>query len=101
MGNSETMTQLVVFFFFFFFTLKHFTQRRFACDPEISLPIQVLATLFVTWIYGTASAITFNSRMIVLRVTLWDSARPGNTHVWMEGKETVRLGLSLSFSVKL
>ena len=99
MGNSETMTQLVVFFFFF--SLKHFTQRRFACDPEISLPIQVLATLFVTWIYGTASAITFNSGMIVLHVTLWDSARPGNTHVWMEGKETARLGLSLSFRVKL
>lgn len=82
--------QLIVFFFFFF-GLKHPTQRGFACGPEISPLIQVLAILFVAWIYRTARATTFNSHMTVSCVTLWDSARPDNTHGWIEGKEAAGL----------
>lgn len=49
----------------------------------MSLLAKVLALLFV--------AITFNSRVTVACVTLWDAARPSNTCRWKEvggGKET-------------
>ena len=46
----------------------------------------------MAWIYATANAITFSSRMTVACVTPWDSARPGNTHGWMEGGEAAGLG---------
>lgn len=38
-----------------------------------------------------SSAITLNSDMTVSCVTLWDSARPDNTHRWIEGKEAAGL----------
>lgn len=72
--------------------MKLLTSCPFFFCPNISLLVQVLAILSVAWIYRTASAITFSSCMTVSCVILWDSARPGNTHQWMEGKEAAGLG---------
>lgn len=87
--ENHRSTQLVVFN-----SLGNISQRSFACGPEISLLIRVLAILFVAWIYKTANAITFSSRMTVACVTLWDSASPGNLHGWMEGERQKALDTS-------